>query len=151
MMTTVSKRKKSVSASVNCLLNINVGTVCPVWLIMGTKQGQMLTSVYPGTHSQFQSTLKTFTCCLFFFCFFLMSIHVRSVLLRRTMTCWTRAPRPRHCPSSLPFLRLSNQQCVTTQRRPGGVTSTSSSVMQTAPVQSTRFKCFLHSFRYRQL
>lgn len=78
-----------------------------------------------------------------------MSIRVRSVLLRRTeMTRWTHAPRPHRCPSSQPFLLLSNQQCVTTQRRPGGVTSTSSSVIQMAPVQSTRFKCFLHSFRY---
>lgn len=63
MMTkAVSKRKKSLSASVKCLLNINVGTACQrIWLIMVTKQGRMLTSVYPGPHSQFQSTLKTFT------------------------------------------------------------------------------------------
>lgn len=57
-----------------------------------------------------------------------------------------RLPRP----FSLPSWQLSNRQCATMQRRPGGVTSTSLCVTRMDPALSTLSMCFLHYFRYEQ-
>lgn len=56
--------------------------------------------------------------------------------------------RPR--PFFLPSWQLSNRRYATTQRRPGGATSTSLWLTQMDPVLSTLSMCFRHSFRYKQ-
>lgn len=78
----------------------------------------------------------------------LTCLHVPPVSRRRRETaCWSPDRHLRHHPSSAPSSPLSNQQCATMRRRLGRVTSTSLSLTQMDPVQSTLFMCFLHCFR----
>lgn len=53
-------------------------------------------------------------------------------------------------PFSPPSWQRSNRQPATTQRRPGGVTSTSLCLTRMDRVLSTPSTCFLHCFRYQQ-
>lgn len=69
---------------------------------------------------------------------------------RRETTCSIPVLPHRPRPFFLPSWQLSNRRYATTQRRPGGATSTSLWLTQMDPALSTLSTSFLHSFRYNK-